>query len=246
MSSETGNSEIKDEWDSTYEEDVTISCLFCEELFKKSTDVFVHCQDKHSFDFFGLKTTLNLDFYRCIRLINFIRTQHRAGIPSDKIIAASKDAKKEFWTNDTYLKPVLEDDPLLFGLDIEELDSKNEEKDLKRENEELKNKMEDLQQTLAKTIETLKNINFHDDEPELALKKPAKQNVERQQKRREKQEWRKVDEKTKSEKPKQKNEREWLKVDHDEGYFEGYGPRYIHELMLRDKVRTCAYRDFFL
>jgi len=111
---------------------------------------------------------------------------------------------------------------------------------------ELKNKVKDLQQTLAKTIETLKHFNFQDDEPELTLKKPAKPKVERQQKRRGKQEWRKVDEKTKIENSKQrKNDREWLKVDHDEGYFEGYGPRYIHELMLRDKVRTCAYRDFF-
>jgi len=33
---------------------------------------------------------------------------------------------------------------------------------------------------------------------------------------------------------------------HDEGYFENYSARNIHEIMLKDKARTLAYRDFIL
>lgn len=33
---------------------------------------------------------------------------------------------------------------------------------------------------------------------------------------------------------------------HDEGYFENYSARNIHEIMLKDKTRTLAYRDFIL
>jgi len=33
---------------------------------------------------------------------------------------------------------------------------------------------------------------------------------------------------------------------HDEGYFENYSGRNIHETMLKDKTRTLAYRDFIL
>jgi len=145
----------------------------------------------------------------------------------------------------------LDDDPLLFGLDIEELESKEvtEAKDYKRENIELQNKVEDLQETLKKALGALKQVNLENEESSQPkqVERKAKENRGR------KQEWRKVDGKKgdrevrevrEVQKKEQKN-RAWRKVDHDQGYFEGYGPRYIHELMLRDKVRTCAYRDFF-
>ncbi|KAL8235179.1 hypothetical protein R6Q59_021279 [Mikania micrantha] len=34
-----------------------------------------HCFSSHSFDFGSIKTTLNLDFYGCFKLINYVRSQ---------------------------------------------------------------------------------------------------------------------------------------------------------------------------
>lgn len=81
------------------------------ELFTDILSMLKHCNDKHNFDFLAIREKLALDFYGNIKLVNFIRSQVQAGkeIPSD--------ITKDLFEDDRFLKPVLEDDAVLFTLD---------------------------------------------------------------------------------------------------------------------------------
>ena len=54
---------------------------------------------------------LGLDFYETIKLVNYIRSEVAAGNSQPQILS------KEDFQDDKYLKPVIEDDALLVGLD---------------------------------------------------------------------------------------------------------------------------------
>jgi len=64
---------------------------------------------------------LGLDFYGCVKLINYIRSEiAQSHIPDFTAPAA-------FVQDEKYLRPVLEDDALLFGLGEEEEEEEGEE-----------------------------------------------------------------------------------------------------------------------
>lgn len=48
-------------------------CLFCPASFNSTALAFQHCKSQHSFHFSQLRSDYKLDFYACLRLINFIR-----------------------------------------------------------------------------------------------------------------------------------------------------------------------------
>jgi protein arginine N-methyltransferase 3 len=81
------------------------------EIFPDIHSMLKHCKDKHNLDFLEVRQKLGLDFYGNIKLVNFIRSQVHAGkeIPSN--------ITKDLFEDDQFLKPVLEDDALLFSLD---------------------------------------------------------------------------------------------------------------------------------
>lgn len=81
------------------------------EVFADIHSMLKHCKEKSDFDFLEIRQRLALDFYGEIKLINFIRSQVRAG---NKV---SSDIKKEDFEDERFLKPVLEDDAFLFSLD---------------------------------------------------------------------------------------------------------------------------------
>lgn len=87
-------------------------CLFCPETFAQLTDAFKHIKDSHAFDFQATRKQLGLDFYQCIKLLNYIRTQVQAGAMTSWTWTG-----KEVWDDDQYLQPVLENDTLLFGFE---------------------------------------------------------------------------------------------------------------------------------
>lgn len=50
-------------------------CLFCDSSYSSCSSLFEHCVSAHSFDFNGIKKAHDLDFYQCLKLINYIRSQ---------------------------------------------------------------------------------------------------------------------------------------------------------------------------
>ena len=50
-------------------------CLFCSSRFDAESSLFEHCAAEHCFDFHRIVKELGLDFYSCIKLINFVRSE---------------------------------------------------------------------------------------------------------------------------------------------------------------------------
>jgi protein arginine N-methyltransferase 3 len=57
-------------------------CLFCSSRFDAENSLFEHCAAEHCFDFHRIVKELGLDFYSCIKLINFARSKVRQQHPS--------------------------------------------------------------------------------------------------------------------------------------------------------------------
>ncbi|KAG0165797.1 hypothetical protein DFQ30_007992 [Apophysomyces sp. BC1015] len=123
--------EAWDDWESDDQENSESKCLFCEQIFNKPVETFEHCKTAHGFDFLGVKRSLNLDFYQTIRMINYIRQQAltQPDLAATKTFTMSGCEK--FLENDEFLKPVLENDALLFA--FEELDIADDDDDVEQQ-----------------------------------------------------------------------------------------------------------------
>ncbi|KAK7611585.1 protein arginine N-methyltransferase PRMT1, partial [Phyllosticta paracitricarpa] len=157
-----------------------------------------------------------LDFYQRIKLVNYIRSQVRAGNSQPDLSSAA------VFADDKYLQPVLEDDALLFLVD--ELGDSEEEahqdpqgdrvKQLEEELQALKANFADYREAVSRTLE---ERWAEKDAPNGTQAGPSANGQ-------------------KSEDKQQKGV--------EQGYFDSYSYNDIHETMLKDSVRTDAYRDF--
>lgn len=92
-------------------ESIQFKSLLDDEVFTDVYAMLKHCKDIHGFDFLALRKQLALDFYGNIKLVNFIRSRKQAGEKVTSLIS------KNDFEDEKFLKPVLEDDALLFSLD---------------------------------------------------------------------------------------------------------------------------------
>lgn len=93
------------------QEEFQFISLLDDEVFTDIHAMLKHCKEKHNFDFLEVRQKLGLDFYGNIKLVNYIRSQVHSG---QKI---SSDVSKADFEDEKFLKPVLEDDAVLFSLD---------------------------------------------------------------------------------------------------------------------------------
>jgi type I protein arginine methyltransferase len=102
-----------DGWEDIEPEDEQqkIISLLDHEVFPDVASMLAHCKEKYSFDFLKIRDNFALDFYGCIRLVNYIRSEIQSGRSVSSNISYSDFEAEE------YLKPVMEDDALLFNLD---------------------------------------------------------------------------------------------------------------------------------
>uniref|UniRef100_H2UUN9 Protein arginine N-methyltransferase 3 n=1 Tax=Takifugu rubripes TaxID=31033 RepID=H2UUN9_TAKRU len=202
-------------------ERVSVPCLFCDRLLSSVSATLQHCATEHQVNIVDMIRKYNLDDYGYIKMINFIRSTKAEAACLNGLSNTSLP-----WQSEDFLRPVLQDDPLL-QTDPEELCGDNEsnlsvpspgtpdallqraqaaEERARRSEEALARAMEDLHtlkllaQGLVLNAETSKSSN---------LGAVAE-----------------------------------LREDEDEAYFSSYGHYGIHEEMLKDKVRTESYRDF--
>ncbi|OAA59671.1 arginine methyltransferase [Niveomyces insectorum RCEF 264] len=247
--SQSNSSESSDEegWlDENPEDDEmpqSIVSLLDYRVFSDAAAMLAHCKEAHGFDFLAIRDRLGLDFYGSVKLINFIRQRVRDGLPvSNEISAADIEP-------DTYLKPVLDDDALILCLDnlpspqtqgrqpsaadvagiAGEAAKAAPDGDVRRTNEALQAQLDSV---------TRQFENYR-----LAVQQTLDQR------------WGADDEQTKDGKdgkdakagkaatslPKQD---EQDAADGTDYYFQSYSHSDIHETMLKDAVRTDAYRDF--
>ncbi|GAB5585425.1 hypothetical protein Unana1_00325 [Umbelopsis nana] len=227
------NNDNWDDWDGE-EEQEEMKCLFCPSKCDTASGVFSHCASVHKFDFVKTRQQFGLDFYQCIRLINYIRKEVIANPELGNTTPFSISGSEKFLTEDQYLAPVLEEDGLLYAFEDLDLDEDTDfeapvaKEDIKvstdlehqllqqlRQAEthirELENQFKEYQDMVRKTFLDDATARQIIDEDAVAVRSsPAL-------------------------------------ADHkDDGnyYFNSYAQNDIHEQMLKDQVRTEGYRDF--
>ncbi|GFS38944.1 protein arginine methyltransferase 3 [Actinidia rufa] len=122
------------DWNADQEEegddlDSNILCLFCCSIFNSSSALFHHCRSIHYFDFRAITKTLALDFYASFKLINYVRSQVAENIcwSCRHTCQSKQDLQNHLhetfsledtifpWADDKYLKPFMQEDPLLYS-----------------------------------------------------------------------------------------------------------------------------------
>lgn len=211
------------------ESEALIVSLFDERVFTDAMSMISYCKESYNFDFLATRDRLSLDFYGSIKLINFIRSSVRDGqsLPSEITMEQIQD--------DVYLRPVLGDDALIISLD--DLPQENqqivdggrsedsitgssrEDGNLRKANADLQAQLDSLSQQFANyrlaVQQTLDKRWGVDGDDDSGESLVTTQ--------------------ASTSKPRQ---------DDSEYYWESYAYHDIHETMLKDAVRTDAYRDF--
>ena len=200
-------------------------CIFCQDRFQQSNACLSHMKDVHQFDVIGFCKSNDVDFYGFIRLINFIRAKGTSQIEI-------KSVKKSDFEDDEFLKPILVDDGLL-QVDFEGL----------------------IESCVGVSTQGSQN-GFHGEDDEKRVLVEKLRGAERRAALAEGNLARAV-----SAMESCKKEMQRLLLTHSErsadtavvgkpeggnAYFESYAHHGIHEEMLKDKVRTEAYKDFIL
>ncbi|CAG8466703.1 5633_t:CDS:10 [Funneliformis caledonium] len=209
------NDERWDDWEEEEGDQQDIKCLFCDELFPLANNLFGHTSRHHGFDFQKTRTELKLDFYQCIRLINYIRQQvlEKSEITIPNI--------REILNDDVYLKPTLEEDPLLYDQSIDVDPTTPLE-------HELLKKLRLSEERLFNTEVRLKTIESQFDEYRSMVKESFFE----------------VYSDLVSERSTKSLKGSSCYEDRTNYYFNSYAKNDIHEEMLKDRIRTESYRDF--
>uniref|UniRef100_A0A8C6L2A9 type I protein arginine methyltransferase n=1 Tax=Nothobranchius furzeri TaxID=105023 RepID=A0A8C6L2A9_NOTFU len=197
------------------EESQPVSCLFCDKVLGSVPAILQHCTSDHEVSLVSIIRKHDLDDYGYIKMINFIRSTKCSpsclmGLPDGPLP----------WESEDFLRPALQDDPLLQA-DPEELCGSEEPGSSggssSRTHDALLRRTQAAEEGLARSLEDVHKLKllvqglFLDAETSKSgeLGAVAK-----------------------------------LREDEDEAYFSSYGHYSIHEEMLKDKVRTESYRDF--
>ncbi|KAM4592573.1 protein arginine N-methyltransferase 3 [Odontesthes bonariensis] len=199
-----------------------VTCLFCDRLLSTVPATVQHCTAEHQVNLVDVVRTHSLDDYGYIKMINFIRSTKC----SSSCLMGLPDGPLP-WESEDFLRPVLQDDPLL-QIDLEELcgsvcsstcsSSRTESYDvLLHRSQAAEERARCSEEALARAMEDLHKLKL--------LAQGLVLNAE-------------------TSKPGNLGTVAELREDEDEAYFSSYGHYSIHEEMLKDKVRTESYRDF--
>jgi protein arginine N-methyltransferase 3 len=259
---------LKDDNDDEGEEEtLQVISLLDDRVFPDALSMISYCKEKYAFDFLAVRDRLQLDFHGTVKLINFgeSTTESASKLALHSPVNSVRQRVHEGVTlpdeitlneieDDRYLKPVLDDDALILCLDdlpeptaptggIKQVEASAE--DLIRCNAELQNELEALAKrfnnyrlAVQQTLDTRWGEDDADN-PSNSTAAPAAAQES-------------------SVTGKGGN-------DYSESYFASYArngeytasicraikvkslltsPSEIHETMLKDRVRTDAYRDF--
>ncbi|CAN8103278.1 unnamed protein product [Discula destructiva] len=197
-------------------ESLDIVSLFDDKVFPDAASMLAYCKDKFNFDFVAARDRLGLDFVGSIRLVNYIRSTTKDGKTLPAHISASDIEDERF------MLPVLPEDALIMCLD--DMPSSSDAKaSAPGSSDETTSKEAALQAQLEDVTRQFANYRL-----------AVEQTLDKR--------WLAEDDddgsstSSKAAEPKEKED--------SSQYFEGYANHDIHETMLKDTIRTDAYRDF--
>ncbi|KAI8235926.1 Ribosomal protein arginine N-methyltransferase rmt3 [Colletotrichum sp. SAR 10_99] len=197
------------------EETVDFVSLLDDSVFPSLDSMLQHCREKHNFDFLEVRHRLGLDFLGTVRLVNFVRQSTHDGARLPEIISA------EHISDDRFFKPVIEDDALIMALT--ELDLGSNSQSVLQEELQSKSSRE------AQLEDDLEKVKAQFASYRLAVEQTLDQRWGEDVPNRSRRD-RSVDKEARK--------------DESQYYWESYASNDIHETMLKDTIRTDAYRDF--
>ncbi|KAK4702088.1 type I protein arginine methyltransferase, partial [Phenoliferia sp. Uapishka_3] len=207
-------------WDDWTEEATPAHSLFDEKVFGTPEQALEYDKAVHGVDLALLAATL--DFFERIRLINWIRSTK----PDPKTLSRL-DRNATWLQDDAFLKPIIQDDPLL-QLDFDTLSLSP--------NAPTGSTSAPQQPSESDLIDALRAQLSDSNQAFQQLKKLYQERVGVAQVGGAEE----VVAKGGDDNGKGKER------DDDSHYFESYAYNEIHEIMLKDKIRTNSYRDFIL
>lgn len=224
----------EEEWQEMDTSSSATACLFCDKILPSVEVGFTHCETDHGFSIHKVKVNFSMDCYSYIKMINYIKT-HK---PTADVII---NAKQPLWEDDKYLKPVDNDEWLMFDFDSVAGKSSSP----KTYHANVENGLVTLSQAhfieLQRTIQMLTQ-QLNESQMHLQM---AKEDISKMQDSM----------KTLVEGKSTTNGDDNVEIvncvskvplESDEGYFNTYAHFGIHYDMLSDKVRTESYRDAIL
>ncbi|TVU02120.1 hypothetical protein EJB05_52387, partial [Eragrostis curvula] len=240
---EEDEEEAEEGWDDWCSDDEDVGggllCLFCSSCFNAENLLFEHCATEQCFNFHWIVKELGLDFYSCIKLINFVRSMVAEkkcwscgqAFSSNTELCSHLHAVERYlidgkvpWEDDVYLKPFMEDDSLLHSLSIDDDDDEDEDNcGMPMERGQCSAGNGVFAELPGNKLSTISERNGSDISPQFHHEmndshlKVARASV---------------------------NAKAIKTV--DDNYFGSYSSFGIHREMLSDKVRTDAYRDAIL
>ncbi|KAJ1921799.1 hypothetical protein H4219_000533 [Mycoemilia scoparia] len=208
--------------------------------------LFKHCEKHHGFDFIGTKKRLNMDFYTSMRVINYIRKMALGDENFARVSEFKIDGSEAFLNDDEFLKPTLEDDSLLYAIDELDLEVPREAQepqvegfdppanDKERQLMEMVSALRHMHEIKVRDIQymqeqfenyktSIRSQFLADITDNLSL---AGSEFD--------------DRSVKS----ALGPKSHSKATSSDPYFDSYSSNEIHEIMLKDQVRTDGYRDF--
>lgn len=197
------------------EDTVDFISLLDDSVFPSLDSMLQHCREKHNFDFLEVRHRLGLDFLGTVRLVNFVRQSTHDGARLPEIISA------EHISDDRFFKPVIEDDALIMALT--ELDIGSDAQSVLQEELQSKSSRE------AQLEDDLEKVKAQFASYRLAVEQTLDQRWGEDVPNRSRRD-RSVDKEARK--------------DESQYYWESYASNDIHETMLKDTIRTDAYRDF--
>lgn len=228
-SQENQDREDFDDWEDEGEDaEIVTCCLFCDYMGKSVADTLGHMVPHHGFDLVQIIKSRKLEFYQGIKLVNYIRSKVKENVEFGKA-KFNIDEHLKLMEDESFLQPVLQDDPLLMyvgEIEIGEEETEKEidqpqmsetEKALRRKVEELEKKIMVLEHSF-RNYKALTEATFNQDV--IPIEELRNEQLDSSQSQRIKSN---------------------LKKD---GYFQSYSYNEIHEEMIKDEVRTNSYRDF--
>ncbi len=217
----SGHDSSEEEWSDVEEEGEVLEhrsvCLFCDQTFELTDEAIKHMTGKHDFNIIRFCHEKKIDFYGYIKLVNYLR----ANKVESKL--ARQLESKEF-DDEKYFRPVLEDDMLL-QIDSELLESSEAKESLDdAEDGKLDSRLKQTEeralraeQSLARAVDDLNSCKAE-------MQRLLMQNLGHHNDHKE----------------------ELQQDDHNSAYFDSYAHFGIHEEMLKDDVRTEAYKKFIM
>ncbi|KAL4870974.1 hypothetical protein BDV12DRAFT_184089 [Aspergillus spectabilis] len=216
ITSEDSDATDEEGWEDLEPDDETqpVVGLFSDKVYPDARSMLKESKEKHNFDLKKIQKELDLDFLDNIKLVNYVRSEVKNGNLTPDV------SSKDKFQDEAYLKPVLEDDALLYSLDDIEDEESGETGGTQAERQVI-----ELQ-------EELQRLQIQFSEYRSAVQKSLEEQLTKE------------DEKL-ALTPGQSAARAASKTEAiDSDYFSSYAYNGIHESMLKDTIRTDSYRDF--